>query len=83
MVFQTFYIKKEVSQTLIESCIEMAKSNIEQFKILRGYYTENVVKKVTANPNMKVGFDHVDKMDTIPLPATMIHDLSKKFSEKK
>lgn len=60
----------------------MAKTNIEQFKILRAYYTENVVKKVKASQDTKISFDHNGKDDTIPLPATMIHDLSKKFSEK-
>ncbi|WP_374076117.1 methyl-accepting chemotaxis protein [Bdellovibrio bacteriovorus] len=82
IVFQTLYIKREVGKTLVESCIEMAKSNIDQFKILRAYYTENVIKKVKARPDLKVGFDHAGKDDVIPLPATMIHDLSKQFSEK-
>ena len=53
---------------------------IEQYKQLRGYYTKNVVAKAKAS-NMKIHFDHKDVENTLPLPATMIQDLSQLLGE--
>ena len=54
----------------------------EQFKTIRGYYTKNIIKKVQANGSIKPAIDHAGKPNTIPLPATLIHDLSKLLSKK-
>lgn len=61
----------------IENSIEHAVSTINQYKTLRGYYTANVVKKVKSTTDLSIAYDHADHQDTIPLPATMIHDLSR------
>jgi methyl-accepting chemotaxis protein len=53
-----------------------------QFKMIRAYYTENVVNKVLKNGAMKPAVDHKADEKTIPLPATFIHDLSALLSEK-
>jgi len=52
-----------------------ARATIAQYSLLRGYYTDKVVAKVKAGSDMAVSFDH-DAAKTIPLPATMIQDLS-------
>jgi methyl-accepting chemotaxis protein len=46
---------------------------------LRGYYTANVIGVARAN-GLAASFDHEGRDDTIPLPATLIHDLSERFS---
>lgn len=64
---------------------EASKSSSEmvnQFKILRGYYTKNVIKKVLANSDIKPSIDHANRTDSIPLPATLIHDMSTLLQEK-
>jgi hypothetical protein len=48
----------------------------KQFKIIRGYYTENVVNKVLKNGAMKTSVGHTGDDNAIPAPATMILDLS-------
>ncbi len=53
-----------------------AVETIHQLKILRGYYTANVISKVIAHTTLRVNFDHKENAKTIPLPATLIHDLS-------
>jgi methyl-accepting chemotaxis protein len=53
-----------------------------QFKTIRGYYTENVVKKVTTNSDLKASFEHKTNPKAIPLPATFLHDLSALFADK-
>ena len=47
-----------------------------QFRALRSYYTEHVVNKVKASGALNILSAHDCGPDTIPLPATMIHDLS-------
>ena len=46
-----------MKETLIQSSTRIAKSNIEQFKTLRGYYTEKVISKVKAAGNIEVSFN--------------------------
>jgi hypothetical protein len=53
-----------------------ARATIAQYSLLRGYYTDKVVAKVKAGSDMAVSFDHDAAARTIPLPATMIQDLS-------
>jgi methyl-accepting chemotaxis protein len=57
-----------------------AERTVQQFKQLRAYYTEKVVAKA-LKAGMPVNFDHAGKEGTIPLPATMIHDLSAQLSK--
>jgi methyl-accepting chemotaxis protein len=53
-----------------------------QFKTIRGYYTENVVRKVVSDGEFKASFDHKANPKTIPLPATLLHDLSALLADK-
>jgi methyl-accepting chemotaxis protein len=53
-----------------------------QFKKLRAYYTENVVAKVLKSGALKPGVEHAADPQMIPLPATMIHDLSKQLEKE-
>ncbi|AMN45432.1 methyl-accepting chemotaxis sensory transducer [Rhodoplanes sp. Z2-YC6860] len=47
-----------------------------QFKIIRGYYSENVVNKVLQTGAVKASHDHRGHEGVIPIPATLMHDLS-------
>lgn len=56
--------------------IDTAKRLAKQVKILRAYYTENIIKKVLDNkssitPTVK----HKEDPKGIPLPASMVHDI--------
>ena len=53
-----------------------------QFKTIRAYYTENVVNKIVREGTFKPSTDHRADAKTIPLPATMIHDLSELLSKQ-
>jgi methyl-accepting chemotaxis protein len=53
-----------------------------QFKTIRGYYTENVVRKVVTDGAFKSSFDHKNDSKAIPLPATLLHDLSALLADK-
>lgn len=75
--FLLWIVSRSTHRNIIDAELANAKATIAQFKILRGYYTENVVSKLKGRPDLKISFDHAGKPDVIPLPASMIHDLSK------
>lgn len=52
---------------------------VNQFKTLRGYYTKNVISKAKAF-GMSPHFEHRNDNNAIPLPATLIHELSELLS---
>jgi methyl-accepting chemotaxis protein len=62
--------------------INAARKTVEQFKTIRAYYTKNVIKKVLAESSLKPSFNHKTEPKGVPLPATMIHDLSELLAEK-
>ena len=66
-----------IAENAQDNAVLSAKQTVGQFKTIRGYYTKNVIKKVLKNGTIKPHFDHADKPGLIPLPATLIHDLSK------
>jgi methyl-accepting chemotaxis protein len=75
-----------ISETSLENTVRASEMNaisiIEQFKVLRGYYVQNVVKKVKANSEIKITYDHKNRTDAIPLPATLIHDMSELLGKR-
>jgi methyl-accepting chemotaxis protein len=62
---------------------ELANQQVAaEFKIIRAYYTENVVNKVVNGGVFKATHDHKTNDLAIPLPATFVHDLSAALREK-
>jgi methyl-accepting chemotaxis protein len=53
-----------------------------EFKIIRGYYSENVVDKVVKGGAFTVSPDHKTDDRAIPLPATLVHDLGAALKDK-
>ncbi len=76
------YFSSAVRENAEASALPSAISTVQQYKTIRGYYTQNVVKKVLAGSNMKPHFNHKSNDNQIPLPATFIHDLSDEFSKQ-
>ena len=77
------YISRASRANTVEASIANATSIINQFKGLREYYTASVIKKVKAGTSLRISFDHRNMDDAIPLPATMIHDLSEMLGKDK
>jgi ABC-type transporter Mla subunit MlaD len=75
-----FYVWQSANQQTLDTSVMNAKATVAQFKTLRSYYTEQVVNKVKGSGVMKVSSAHAGQADTIPLPATMIHELSETLS---
>ena len=71
------YIASDARQNAVESAVQ----TVNQFKLLRAYYTDNVVRKVLLTENLSPSIDH-SADDNIPLPATMIHDMSEVMADQ-
>jgi methyl-accepting chemotaxis protein len=56
--------------------IRASEQVVAQFKLIRAYYTENVVNKLVKDGTIRPSVDHKSNDKLVPLPATMIHDLS-------
>ena len=76
-IFVAILIPRLGNTNAQDNAIASAIKTVNQFKAIRGYYTKNVVKKVLAGSSLKPSFNHTNDDNAIPLPATLIHDLSK------
>jgi len=70
-----FLIPGMMNRNAEQEAIKTGVGIVNQFTLLRGYYNKNVVKKA-LNAGLKPVIDHQTGENNIPLPATMIHDLS-------
>ncbi len=77
-----FWLPERVGNDVTEATIASATQTANQFKTIRGYYTKNVIKKAVKNGSLKPSFDHAKEANGIPLPATLIHDLSKQLEKR-
>ncbi len=66
----------------LDGAFKSSSEVVNQFKTLRGYYTKNVIKKVLAGSDLKPSSDHASKPNSIPLPATLIHDMSELLKKR-
>lgn len=78
-----FYIPYVTDKNAIETVTANSINSVEQIKLTRAYYVENVVEdiKTYAPDNIKFSYNHEGVNGVVPLPTTTIHDLSKVFSE--
>lgn len=81
MIGTTWYVNHLAHKEAIRSTLETARSLASQVRELRGYYTKNVVIRVKQGGG-KVTHDYSEHKGAIPLPATMVHELTNVISEK-
>ncbi len=78
----SLYIPNQLKLAAEQQAIDSAQRTVNQFKQVRGYYTANIIKRVKASGSLQPHFDHKGYADRIPLPATMIHELSEIFEQQ-
>jgi len=81
-IIYSFLIYKN-ENNIIDASVVFAKNNIDQYLTIRKYYTSNVINKVLKYSDLEVNIELNDNIKSIPLPATMIHDLSDLLREKR
>ncbi|SCA55327.1 putative Histidine kinase [Candidatus Terasakiella magnetica] len=75
-----YFTQKSAEEHAINTAGQLAK----QVKTLRSYYTVNVVRKIMEGENdITVSADHMGKKNRIPLPASMVNDLSDLSKDEK
>ncbi len=72
-----WWVPNAVKNNVIEQAVTSAKQVTQQYKVLRGYYVKNIVSPTKQKNAMQFGIDHAQNPNMLPLPATMILDLSK------
>ncbi len=72
-----YFISQWTATNTVEAAIASAAETVGQFKTIRGYYTKNIIAKVKANGTVKPAIKHKGVPNTVPLPATFVHDVSK------
>jgi len=78
-----FFIPYITESYTINTIVRQSINSAEQIKLTRAYYSKNVVKDVKKfAPQMSFSYNHGGANGVLPLPTTLIHDLSKVFSEK-
>jgi len=82
VLLMAFVVPNMMRENAVENAVDSATQTVGQFKTIRGYYTKNVIKKVLANGGVKPSYAHKDMDNSIPLPATFIHDMSDLLSKK-
>jgi len=81
MVTVWMFIPPLISKNVTQSAISNGLQTVDQFKLIRAYYTNNVVKKAVSSGGMKPMIDHKDNPVGIPLPATMIHEIGAQLAK--
>lgn len=81
MFLQATILSQLLNKSTLESTVNTATNLIEQYKTLRSYYSESVISKIQLSGSLSAGIDHKSKENEIPLPATMIMDLSSIFEK--
>ena len=76
------WIPNLIKQNAIADATAAAQETVNQYKTLRKYYVQNVIKKVVGKSDVKASFNHKGVDKTVPLPATMIHDMSALLQEE-
>jgi hypothetical protein len=75
-VFIWAVLPRVVAANATSEAIREGRQIAAQFKVMRAYYTENVVNKIVKEGHLKASINHKSDDKAIPLPATLIHDLS-------
>ncbi len=76
-----FLLPPLLADNVRDGAVRNAQQTVGQFKTLRGYYVKNIVKKVLAMGG-RGAIDHANDPNSIPLPATMIQDMSALLAEE-
>ena len=74
--FPTLSLSNQKEKIIVDST-----QVVDYLKTFRSYYNEAVVGKLSNKGNIKVDYNHEFSTDTIPLPATTIHNLSERLTK--
>ncbi|MFY9090064.1 ATP-binding protein [Arcobacter aquimarinus] len=82
LVIMIFIIPKYSYENQKSIMEKKAIDIVNNLKKIRAYYTEYIIKDLKNHPEININFDHKIKDNTIPLPATLLHDFTELLAEE-
>lgn len=76
------YIPGKTEENAVDAATSAAIQAANQMKVIRGYYTRNVIAVVKKSGVIRPSSNHKNDDSAIPLPATFVHDLSVLLSKE-
>ena len=76
------YLPKYMEKVAIDQAILESEHLALQLKELRSYYSTHVIEKVVGHTDIIPATNHAENPGQIPLPATLVHDLSERYSQQ-
>lgn len=81
VIIYNFLIYKN-EQNLVNSTVTFAKNGLNQYKYLRQYYNHEVIEVLQKHSNAKIDVNALRTKGLVPLPATVIQELSQYINEQ-
>ncbi|RXK08851.1 hypothetical protein CRV05_13040, partial [Halarcobacter bivalviorum] len=78
----TFILPEFSNKNKIEEMTKQSIQMVNTLKKVRSYYTSHIIDEVKEFSSLEINYNHDDKKGVIPLPATLVHDLSNLITEK-
>lgn len=77
-----FYLPHAMQSAALETALQSNLETIDQIKLMRSYYTQTIVSRALKSETLKPSMHYKDHQDQIPLPATLVKDLSELMSRQ-
>jgi PAS domain S-box-containing protein len=77
----TYIVPSMIEKNIQNTVVQNSNLLVDHIRTFRSYYTESVLKKIKQQGDFKINYDHKAHSDTLPLPATMVHDIGEEFTQ--
>ncbi|OYU47399.1 MAG: hypothetical protein CFE31_16630 [Rhizobiales bacterium PAR1] len=77
----SIYLPQAMRNAALETALQSNLDIINHIKMVRGYYTQNILSRVVAGGTIKPSMDYRNHPNEVPLPATLVKDLSELMSK--
>lgn len=78
----SMYLPLAMRKAALDAAVKGNVEIIDQVKLMRGYYTQQIVSRALASKALTPSMHHAGKPNEIPLPATLVKDLSDLMSKQ-
>ncbi|MGR5149200.1 ATP-binding protein [Photobacterium alginatilyticum] len=76
------YIPHIIAVNTVRQAVAASEHTVTQFKILRDVYSKTVLSEILAHTTLSVGTDVQHDNGVIPLPATLVQEVSRRLHDK-
>ena len=75
LAYTAVYVPAQVEKNVVGLARQSAEGLVKQFKLIRSYYTQNVINPLLQVEGISPAIDHLNDPTKVPLPATLIHEV--------